>query len=705
MLRSRLLRSWLSALASGALALLLVPTALAQPADQPANTLTPYLVEMLRSIGEVAVSPDGATVAYTVRTPADPYEANASASTPLFLYDVAAGSHAMALDASVRGLAWTPDGRLSFLYRSEDDSATGLYAMTPGDEAPQVVVAHPTSVRAYDWDATSGRVAFIADEVLEEPENPLPLGGRAPIVYEENRPNRALYVYQPPTRMMPQRVAIEGSVYAVDWHPSGAMLAVSVAPNPYVDASYMYKRIRMLDVASGEVVGRIENPGKLANKLRFSPDGRHLAFQSAQDLGDPSNGRLFVVPVEDASFENAREVFDPMREADVVDYGWLSNNEVWTVVSANFATQTALESHTLDGTATTHIPWDRGLILSDITFAEDGALAFSADTPAHPDELFVRPSGGEAMQATDLNPMLDGIRLARQEVITHEAPDGVTLSGTLFYPLDYEEGRTYPLVLDVHGGPEAFVANGWITDYNSQAQMLAARGYAVFYPNYRGSTGRGVAFAKAGQGDPAGKEFDDLITAADHLIEIGLADPDRVGVTGGSYGGYATAWLSTRYSDRIAAGVMFVGISNKISKVGTTDIADEEFYVHALKRPWDDWQFMLERSPIFYAGQSETPLLILHGEADPRVDAGQSYELYRHLKIRSEAPVRLVLYPGEGHGNARVGARYDYALRALRWFDTFLKGDADALPPAAIEVPAAPMSDAAMEAETGMGEE
>ncbi|MEL7361260.1 MAG: S9 family peptidase [Bacteroidota bacterium] len=704
MLRSCPLRARLSAIAFGALALLLVPPTVAQPADQPANTLTPFHVEMLRSIGEVAISPDGATVAYTVRTPANPYESNAGASTPLFLYDVAEGTHTMALDASVRGLAWAPDGRLSFLYRGEDDLATALYAMAPGEE-PRIVVRHGTSIRAYDWDATSGRVAFIADEVQPAPMERLPLGNRAPIVYEENTPNRALYVYQPPTRMMPQRLAIEGSVYAVDWHPKGDMLAISVAPNPYVDASYMYKRIRMIDLASGEVVGRIENPGKLDNRLQFSPDGSHLAFRSAQDIGDPSNGRLFVVPVEDASFENAREVFDPMREADVIEYGWLSNDEVWTVVSANFATQTALESHTLDGTATTHIPWDSGLILSDITFSDDGTLAFSADTPAHPDELFVRAGDGEAMMATDLNPMLADMRLARQEVITHEAPDGLTLSGTLFYPLDYEEGQTYPLVLDVHGGPEAFVANGWITDYNSQAQMLAARGYAVFYPNYRGSTGRGVAFAKAGQGDPAGKEFDDLITAADHLIEIGVADPDRVGVTGGSYGGYATAWLSTRYSDRIAAGVMFVGISNKISKVGTTDIADEEFYVHALKRPWDDWQFMLERSPIYYAGQSETPLLILHGEADPRVDAGQSYELYRHLKLRGEAPVRLVLYPGEGHGNARVGARYDYSLRALRWFDVFLKGDSDTLPPAEITVPAAPMSNAEMMDKESMGGE
>jgi len=126
--------------------------------------------------------------------------------------------------------------------------------------------------------------------------------------------------------------------------------------------------------------------------------------------------------------------------------------------------------------------------------------------------------------------------------------------------------------------------------------------------------------------------------------------------------------------DRFAAGVMFVGISNKISKVGTTDIPDEEYLVHARKRPWDNWQFFLERSPVYHAGKGKTPLLILHGSDDPRVNVGQSREMYRHLKLRGKAPVRLVFYPGEGHGNRLAAARYDYNLRAMRWLEHYLKG-------------------------------
>jgi dipeptidyl aminopeptidase/acylaminoacyl peptidase len=270
--------------------------------------------------------------------------------------------------------------------------------------------------------------------------------------------------------------------------------------------------------------------------------------------------------------------------------------------------------------------------------------------------------------------------------VRYNARDGLDLEGLLIRPLREEPDTRYPLIMVVHGGPESHYSNGWLTGYSTPGQMAAAKGVAVFYPNYRGSTGRGVEFSKTSQADPAGKEFDDVVDAVDHLVEIGLVDTDRVGVTGGSYGGYATAWMSTYYSDRFAAGVMFVGISNKVSKVGTTDIPNEEYLVHARKRPWDNWQFFLERSPVYYADRGQTPLLIMHGAEDPRVNPGQSRELYRHLKLRGTAPVRLIFYPGEGHGNRRSAARLDYSLRSMRWMEHYLLGPGGDPPPYAVDV-------------------
>ena len=283
-------------------------------------------------------------------------------------------------------------------------------------------------------------------------------------------------------------------------------------------------------------------------------------------------------------------------------------------------------------------------------------------------------AGGEAARRTSSNDWLADLRFAEQTVIRHEARDGLELEGILIHPLDYEPGRRYPLILSVHGGPEAHDRNGWLTGYSAPGQVAAARGFFVLYPNYRGSTGRGVEFSKISQADATGPEFDDLVDAVDHLIDSGLVDGERVGITGGSYGGYASAWGTTYYSERFAASIPFVGISNAISKMGTTDIPQEMYDVHHRKWLWDDWEYFAKASPIYYVKRNRTPTLILHGEEDPRVHPSQSLELYRQLKVLDQAPVRLVFYPGEGHGNARSAARFDYALRTLRWMEHYLQG-------------------------------
>ena len=246
--------------------------------------------------------------------------------------------------------------------------------------------------------------------------------------------------------------------------------------------------------------------------------------------------------------------------------------------------------------------------------------------------MYALSAGGEAARRTTSNDWLAPLRFAEQEVIRHEARDGLELEGILIYPLDYERGRRYPLILSVHGGPEAHDRNGWLTGYSAPGQVAAARGFAVLYPNYRGSTGRGVEFSKISQADATGPEFDDLVDAVDHLIDIGLVDGEKVGITGGSYGGYASAWGTTYYSERFAASIPFVGISNAISKMGTTDIPQEMYDVHHRKWLWDDWEYFAKASPIYYVTRNRTPTLILHGEEDPRVHPSQSLELYRQLK-------------------------------------------------------------------------
>ena len=177
--------------------------------------------------------------------------------------------------------------------------------------------------------------------------------------------------------------------------------------------------------------------------------------------------------------------------------------------------------------------------------------------------------------------------------------------GSTGAPVNYEAGQRYPLILAVHGGPESHVSNGWVTSYSNPGQLAAAR-VCSLYPNYRGSTGRGVEFSMSGQADAAGREFDDLVDAVDHLVATGLwrnpgwASPaDRTAATR-RRGAHVLL-------DRFAASVMFVGISSNVSKVGTTDIPEEMYLVHHRKRLWEDWNYFLDRSPIRYVQRNRTP--------------------------------------------------------------------------------------------------
>jgi len=181
-----------------------------------------------------------------------------------------------------------------------------------------------------------------------------------------------------------------------------------------------------------------------------------------------------------------------------------------------------------------------------------------------------------------------------------------------------------------------------------------------------------------------------VLDGIDYLVGQGLADPAKVGITGGSYGGYFTAWGATKHSNRFAAGVMFVGISDTLFKARTTDIPREDELVHMGTTPGRNPQLYGERSPITFVGDAKTPLLILHGKEDPRVDPSQSRMLYRALKEKGDVPVRLVWYPGEGHGNRNAPARYDFTLRLVQWFDWYIKQGKKDLPPFVLDYGIAP---------------
>lgn len=651
-----------------------------------AEVLTPHRVAGLRLVTDALVSPDGRRVVYTLSVPRKPnVDDDGEPWVELWVTDFNEGDARPFVTGKVNvsAVRWTTDGRqIAFLAKRGDDKMKSLYLIPVDGGEARKAAELGADISAYSLAPGGKRVALVASQAEKKEQKELKEKGFKQEIYEEDwRPAKIWLatLFKQQTNSTP--LAIEGHVYQVHWSPVDDRLLATIAPTPAVDDSYMRQQVRIVDAKTGEILTRINNPGKLG-VVAWSPDGKRVGLIAAEDIHDPSAGRLMVADAASGALRNLLPGF----EGHVSQFDWAGNNAISGISGVGVQTIFAfvkVDAVSVADKQPVPVLGPAGPIFTGLSLSSNGRqAAFVASSPVHPPELFTWSQGDAApKRRTESNPGLEKIRFAKQEVIRHKARDGLELEGVLIRPLDEVGGKRYPLILAVHGGPESHISHGWLTGYNLPGQIAAARGMAVFYPNYRGSTGRGVAFSKLGQGDAAGKEFDDLIDAVDHLISIGLVDHAKVGITGGSYGGYATAWCSTRYSERFAAGVMFVGISDKVSKVGTTDIANEEYYVHALKRPWEDWQFLLERSPIYHAGKSRTPLLILHGKDDPRVNVGQSRELYRHLKLHNQSPLRLVLYPGEVHGNRKAAARLDYNLRLFQWMEHYLKGSGGAVPP------------------------
>jgi dipeptidyl aminopeptidase/acylaminoacyl peptidase len=645
------------------------------PEAAETDLLTPEIAVDLRFASGARISPDGSRVLYRLRVPRDPDDEPGGPRYELRLVPADGGPSRLFVPAGSdpSAPAWSPDGRwIGFLSErrahdtgKEGDPRSRLFILRADGGEARPLTPPELSVELFCWSPDGARVAFVAADAETEERKKEKEGGADWKVDHGELRDRVLRVVDVESGEV--RALTEGiSIWEMDWSPDGASLVAAVTDEPLTDQNYMFQRLVVVPVAGGEPRLLVPENGKLESP-RFSPDGRHVAWLGGHDRHDPSPGTLFVVPSEGG------EPTSLLAEG-VADYRWIAWRAPDQIVAAGEeGLGSVLDIVFLDEHLVSRPGLYEGRIISGLSISADGSrVAFSAHSPQHPAEVFTGTPGARPTRLTWSNPVLDGVTLAEQEPFEWTARDDTGIQGVLIKPVGFQEGRRYPLLVNPHGGPEYASLNGWVASSSSLGQMAAARGYLVLQPNYRGSTGRGEAFARGDHRDLGGKEFDDVLDGIDALVERGWADPERVAIMGGSYGGFFSAWGATRHSERFAAAVKLYGISNWISFSGTTDIPEEMTLVHwGLPSYMDYIPLLWERSPLAWLKKAATPTMILHGEEDRRVPVSQSVELFTALRLEG-IPVELVVYPREGHGFSERAHWLDAVDRSLSWLDRHL---------------------------------
>ena len=624
-------------------------------------------------VTEVQISPDGDKVAYTVMRRRPLSEGAGANYTDLYVLDIKSGDSKCYIseNKSLSGIAWRPKhAQITFL--ASWSGSNQVYGIDLDGGSYQQLTHSANSMGSYQWHPGGKSLAYIGYERSSGKNEHYQLGFNAE-VFEEDLTKKNLYWWnmeKGTSTLLNDQMAI----HTIAWDPVGERIAFMASPENLVDQYYMDKRVYTYSMSSKEVTKVIDNPGKLTD-MAWSPDGKHIAIVSAADKNDPVSGSVFVQNLDEIKPFSKLKNYVGGLELSATHVKWLDKKTI--IFSADESVETTLSTYEIDAEAREVVLEAGKVILSNFSVV-NGLVAFGGNTPQHPNELFTFGIKKKSLQKhTDVNAHLADFKLAKQEKVSYKARDGKTIEGVLIYPLNYQNGQKYALINYIHGGPESCVKNGWSTYYSMWGQVAAARDYFVFMPNYRGSSGRGIAYSKADYGDLADEEFNDVLDGIDYLVANKGVDRSRVGIGGGSYGGYFSAWAATRHSEHFKASCVFVGVSNQVSKRNTTDIPNEDYLVH-----WGIWtneniELIYDRSPVKYASNNKTPTLILHGKEDPRVHPSQSLELYRQLKMHGDAAVRLVWYPGEGHGNRMNPARIDYCLRTMEWFDYYLQAGKD----------------------------
>jgi dipeptidyl aminopeptidase/acylaminoacyl peptidase len=611
-----------------------------------------------RAIAEIAFSPDGTRVVFTVT---EPVQGSARARS-IWLLDVATGRSRQLTfsgknDSSPR---WSPDGR-TIAFLSDRDGAAQLYLLpvASGGESEKLT-DRKEAIAEFRWSPDGSRIALL----MSEPKSP-DQQDRERIKNDSRRADKderhaRVWILDVATRTLNQLTSGAYRFAQVEWMPTGHALVGVADATPGSDR--WTEQIYTIDAATGTVAAGMTPQGPFGG-LTVATDGSTFAYVGARVDG-PEPHDLYVVRLQ--------------RDATGIVSGFSQTNLTATAVDRPISQPRWIDAHTIAGIATRGFKstvtvvtlegrvtdLDAPVNPTSFARASDGTVVFAGETTTQAPELWIKRPDAPAKQLTRLNEKWASIPVVAPEFITYKSFDGQNIEAALLRP-NPESQAPNPFVVLVHGGP----TGRWSDAFEAWGQLLAQRGYAVLYPNIRGSVGYGETFVEANRADWGGGDFKDVMAAVDWAVAHRIADPGRLGIGGWSYGGFMAAWAVTQ-TTRFKAAVSGAPVIDMASEFGTErgSAYDEWFY----GTPYERLDGFIKSSPMTYVKNVKTPTLLLQGEADETDPIGQSQQFYRGLK-RYGVDTDLVLYPREGHGLREQPHLIDRLNRILSWYDRFLK--------------------------------
>jgi dipeptidyl aminopeptidase/acylaminoacyl peptidase len=641
----------------------------------------------LQRVADPQVSPDGKWVAHTLSTD-DKEDDKQVSHIWMTSWDGGQSVQLTYGSESESSPRWSPDGKYLSFVSSRPGKAKGsqIWLMDRrGGEARQLTHLKNYTISGHDWSPDSKKLLLVLEEKLEPDTDEAKAGSSEkpkppkPVVIDRYHfkedivgylgPKRNhIYLFDLATEKLDQVTKDDFDETEAVWSPDGKRIAFISNQDRDPDRSENTD-VFVVDAQAHAVARRLTtNPGPDNGRLAWSPDSRLIAYLQglAPKYSAYQEFRLAVVPADGGP---------PRLLTGKLDRGislpaFTSDGQSVLAVEADDQSEYPVKIPLQGGPAERLIGGE--LVVSDLdSKAGNTALLVSSDNA--PDEIFAAEGGSLRKLTAHNDGFLSELRLGTVEGIRFRSKDGTEVHGLVVKPASFEAGKKYPTLLRIHGGPNGQDGH----EFRFDDQLFAANGYIVVHVNYRGSSGRGEEYQRTIFADWGDKEVADLLAGVDHVIGMGIADPDRLGIGGWSYGGILTDY-TIACDGRFKAAISGAGSANQISMYGMDEYVFQ--YDNELGPPWKNADGWIKVSyPFFHADRIHTPTLFMGGDKDFNVPLAGGEQMYQALRTLG-VPTQLIIYPGEFHGFTRPGFIRDRYQRYLAWYDKYLKQPAKAPP-------------------------